>query len=136
MNPSRRDFLGMGTLAVAATAVPSLAQTSKDISFATDTALYHTSAEALQPHVGSEFAIDRVGLPQARVVLEAVKEFPKVGQGAGECFALHFRQTEGPSLPQGTFTMTHSHFGRTMLFITPSDERGNTYSAVINHRKA
>jgi len=136
MSPSRRDFLGMGTLAVAATAVPLMASTPASVQTANDTALYHTDAATMQKHVGSEFVIERVGVSQVRLVLEAVKEFPRKNVSAGECFSLQWRLVEGQSLAEGLYSLQHAAFGRTLLAIAPKDDRGLMYEAVINHRKA
>jgi len=138
MIPSRREFLQLGTLAMAATAAPivPLANASVSSNSAGDTALYHSSPEILQQHVGSEFVIDRVEAPQVRMLLEAIKEFPSRQKASGECFALCFRTVQGAELPEGLYQFQHANLGRTALFITPADQRGLTYSAVINHRKA
>ena len=138
MSPSRREFLELGSLVMAATAVPlaPLANASVRADSGSDTALYHTSAEGMQKHVGSEFVIERIGSARVRMVLEAVKEFPHPTKtSAGDCFAMQFRLTEGSALPEGLYHLDHAVFGRTALFIAPTDKRGLTYSAVINHRK-
>ena len=138
MIPSRREFLQMGTLAVAATATPivPLTHASVDTKGGNDTALYHSSPEMLQKHIGTEFVIHRVEAPTSRMLLEAIKEFPSQQKSSGECFALRFRLIEGNELPEGLYHFQHASLGKTALFITPADQRGLTYSAVINHRKA
>ena len=138
MIPSRREFLQLGTLAVAATAAPlaPLANASVNANDASDTALYHSTPEMLEKHVGSEFVVNRVDAPQVRMLLEAVQEFPSRQKASGECFALRFRTIQGGQLSEGLYHFQHATLGKTALFITPSDKRGLTYSAVINHRKA
>jgi hypothetical protein len=136
MIPSRRDFLQLGTLAVAATAAPVVSSASSSLSAEAATALYHSSPEMLQKHVGTEFVIHRVEAPTSRMLLEAIKEFPSRQKSSGECFVLRFRLIDGQELPEGLFQFQHAALGKTALFITPSDQRGLTYSAVINHRKA
>jgi len=142
MSPSRREFLELGTLVMASSAVPltSLAaNASVNANIGSDTALYHTSAQSLEKHVGTEFVINRAGAPRVRMVLEAVKEFsrPESSRGSvGDAFAMHFRVVEGGSLAEGLYHLEHAAFGRTALTITPADTRGLLHSAVINHRKA
>ena len=138
MIPSRREFLQLGTLAVAATAAPlaPLANASVGAGSASDTALYHSTPEMLEKHVGTEFVIDRVEAPQVRMLLETISEFPSLQKASGECFALRFRIVQGGELPEGLYHFQHASLGTTALFITPADRRGLTYSAVINHRKA
>ena len=86
----------------------------------------------------SKFRIGADGAPPVEVeLIEAVGLNRRAGPGGPatrrEPFALTFRGTRSPWLPQGTYRLEHDQLGALDLFIVPigPDEHGMRYEAIF-----
>lgn len=91
------------------------------------------TVEDFLPHVGKPFEVGEPGRAQPLQLLSASllgNPLPAARQG----FALLFRGTTAPRLPQGTHRVLHPSCGELGLFLVAvgSDDAGQRYEAIFN----
>lgn len=151
MSSSRRQFLGLTPVLLAAAALPKklLAGSLPGLFEDRDNASPESfTAQTFLPHVNSSFAVimdpagsagstfltllsvSRLDTPQQELPAGARRQpAPQM-----DSFALHFLGT-GEILRQGTYTVKHGALGKFPIFIVPSNSGSGreTYTAIYNH---
>ena len=85
--------------------------------------------EAFSASVGEQFRLTAEGDEISAELIEA----KKLGEVRGRPFALLFRVSDGPVLPQRIYPVDHDGLGQFELFIVPvgPDEVGMQYEAIF-----
>lgn len=156
MNPTRRSFLQGAALALLTTTLSPSAYTQRRLqgevmNDATLSIFDNVSTETFQQWIGSSFQLSQNGKLVDTLVLTSVKKAnspetlnnAKASRILGRVpaastepsisgFSLHFRGA-GHTLPQDTYTLTHSWLGSFPLFLVPSGAVGAppTYTATF-----
>lgn len=141
---SRRTLLKLSAAAGVVGAIPVGIQTAEgETGFAGQfggnrSGVHYWTAEEFETHLNASFKVD-AGLGRSiRMKLAEVEALPQDKNPAvtGHAFALHFQQTEGAPVNQGTFLFENATLGTHPLFVVPNSAVRGRYTAVINHRSA
>jgi uncharacterized protein DUF6916 len=143
MGVSRRNFLQLGQVFLAAAAFPTKFWGASPARLAKTANLGTLKMASFQPLVNSSFSVGSDSSTTAWFRLLSVEAMnakagaaPLAGMrtrsrsAALDTFALHFQAT-GEDLPQGTYEFEHPSLGSFPLFVVPSGP--TTYVAIINH---
>ena len=142
MGVSRRNFLQLGRVFLAAAAFPVKFWGASPARLAKTVNLASLKMANFQPLVNSSFSAGSDSSTMAWFRLLSVEAMnakaaaaPAAGVRRGrsatvDTFALHFQAT-GEDLPQGTYEFGHPSLGSFPLFVVPSGP--TTYVAIISH---